>query len=67
MLQSIKDLQKNKITEVINVAKNKNFVTFKSPTGSGKTHMMMDLINRYLNENNKIIFIVSSLSKSQLA
>ena len=46
--------------------KNKEY-TFKAPTGSGKTYMMADLMNRILAANNNIVFLVSSLSKSELA
>ena len=46
--------------------KNKEY-TFKAPTGSGKTYMMTDLMNRILAANNNIVFLVSSLSKSELA
>jgi type III restriction enzyme len=67
MLEAIKILQKEKISDIIYIAKNKESVTFKSPTGSGKTIMMLDLMNRYLGDDKKLIFIVSSLSKAQLA
>ena len=68
MLQEAKDLQNSAVTKVVNVIKeNKKEFTFKAPTGSGKTHMMSDFMNRILSENDKVVFIVSTLSKSNLA
>ena len=42
-------------------------ITFRAPTGSGKTRMMADFMNRLLTEQNDVIFIVSTLSKGNLA
>lgn len=65
MLQEVKDLQNNAVTLLYNRIVNQKEVTFKAPTGSGKTYMMADLMNRFL-ANPDIVFIVSSLSKAGL-
>lgn len=68
MLQEVKDLQNSAVTKLVNVlSDSKKEVTFKAPTGSGKTYMMSDFMNRILAANANIIFIVSTLSKSNLA
>ena len=68
MLQEAKDLQNSAVTKLVNVIKDdKKEFTFKAPTGSGKTYMMSDFMNRILSENENVIFIVSTLSKSNLA
>ena len=68
MLQEAKDLQNSAVTKLVNIIKtDKKEFTFKAPTGSGKTRMMSDFMNRILSENDKIIFIVSTLSKGNLA
>ena len=68
MLQEAKDLQNSAVTKLVNIIKeDKTEFTFKAPTGSGKTYMMSDFMNRILSENDNIVFIVSTLSKSNLA
>ena len=68
MLQEVKDLQNSAVTKLVNVlTESKKEFTFKAPTGSGKTYMMSDFMNRILALNENIIFIVSTLSKSNLA
>lgn len=68
MLQEAKDLQNSAVTKLVNVlSDSKKEFTFKAPTGSGKTYMMSDFMNRILAVNENIIFIVSTLSKSNLA
>ena len=68
MLQKAKDLQKEAVTKLLTVlATDKKEITFKAPTGSGKTFMMSDLMNRILSSRNDVVFIVSTLSKSNLA
>ena len=42
-------------------------VTFRAPTGSGKTYMMSDLMNRILGKDQDVVFLVSTLSKGGLA
>ena len=68
MLQEAKDLQKESVTKLLTVlATDKKEITFKAPTGSGKTFMMSDLMNHILSSRNDVVFIVSTLSKSNLA
>ncbi|MBQ5403406.1 MAG: DEAD/DEAH box helicase family protein, partial [Bacteroidales bacterium] len=68
MLQAIKDLQNTAVTKLVNLlSENKKELTFKAPTGSGKTHMMADFMNRVIAEDPEAVFIVSTLSKSNLA
>lgn len=66
MLQEVIDLQNSAVSSLIEKIRAKDNVTFKSPTGSGKTHMMADLMSRVLSERDDIIFIVSTLSKGNL-
>lgn len=68
MLQEVKDLQNKAVSQLIQVIKeNKKEFTFKAPTGSGKTFMMADFMNRILHVQKDVVFIVSTLSKSNLA
>lgn len=68
MLQEAKDLQNSAVTRLVSVlSQGKKEYTFKAPTGSGKTYMMADFMNRILATHNNVVFIVSSLSKSELA
>lgn len=68
MLQEAKDLQDKAVSSLLQAIKeNKKEFTFKAPTGSGKTFMMADFMNRILQSQKDIIFIVSTLSKSNLA
>lgn len=50
MLQEIKDLQSNAVKQLLVKTRNKNQkeITFKAPTGSGKTFMMADYMNQVL-------------------
>lgn len=67
MLQEVRDLQNDAVTALVDQLDRKNEITFKAPTGSGKTHMMADFMDRILQEHNDVVFIVSSLSKGDLA
>lgn len=68
MLQEVKDLQNSAVSRLVEKAKTgEKEITFRAPTGSGKTYMMADFMNRVLKENKNIIFLVSSLSKGGLA
>lgn len=67
MLEEVIELQNRAVENLIFEIKNKNEITFKAPTGSGKTYMMADLMNRLLLINPNIVFLVSSLSKGDLA
>lgn len=67
MLQEAKDLQRSAVTKLVSIVHEKDEFTFKAPTGSGKTFMMADFMNRILSNNENIVFLVSSLSSSNLA
>ena len=66
MLQEVIELHDRAVSSLMVKIRGKKNVTFKSPTGSGKTHMMADLMNRILSERDDIVFIVSTLSKGNL-
>jgi len=67
MLQEAKDLQCNAVSRLMDVVDKKHVVTFRAPTGSGKTRMMSDFMNRVLANNDDVVFLVSTLSKGNLA
>ncbi len=71
MLQDAIDLQNRAVNELYSLLQNsnskKNEFTFRAPTGSGKTFMMADLINRIISANKDIVFLISTLSKGNLA
>ena len=68
MLQETKDLQQRAVAELEQKADgNKREITFRAPTGSGKTRMMADFMNRVLAKNPDVVFLVSTLSKGGLA
>lgn len=67
MLKEAIELQKNAVNKLLTILPNKDEITFRAPTGSGKTYMMADFMNSVLSDNNDIVFIVSSLSKGSLA
>lgn len=69
MLAEILDLQNNAVSRLIELVEKgeKRTYTFRAPTGSGKTYMMADFMNRMLGKYNGLVFLVSSLSKSDLA
>ncbi|MDR3243735.1 MAG: DEAD/DEAH box helicase family protein, partial [Elusimicrobiota bacterium] len=63
-----KELQNEAVSRLICEVQSKKIeITFKAPTGSGKTYMMADFMNRIIAENANVIFLVSSLSKGDLA
>ena len=67
MLQEAKDLQQKAVAELLRLLPHKNEITFRAPTGSGKTRMMSDFMNQFLSSDSNVIFIVSTLSKGGLA
>ena len=67
MLSEVIELQDKAVTDLVDKIGYISTTTFKAPTGSGKTYMMADLMNRVLSEEENVIFIVSSLSKGELA
>ena len=67
MLQEIKDLQRRAVSELLAKSAKLKELTFRAPTGSGKTYMMADFMNQVLAANPDVIFLVSTLSKGDLA
>ena len=67
MLQEVIDLQQRAVRELVSRVRSKKELTFKAPTGSGKTRMMADFMDRVLAERSDVIFLVSTLSKGNLA
>lgn len=67
MKQEAVDLQQNAVTSLVELTATQDEITFKAPTGSGKTYMMADMMNRILSAEKKVIFLVSTLSKGDLA
>ncbi|AVP49000.1 DEAD/DEAH box helicase [Williamsoniiplasma luminosum] len=67
MNPEILKLQEKAVNSLISMWKSKDIITFKSPTGSGKTIMICDFMEKIISEDNDAIFLVSSLSKSELA
>lgn len=68
MLREVIQLQERAVTQLVEKLNGgKKIITFKSPTGSGKTFMMADLMDRILQNSEDLIFLVSTLSKGELA
>ena len=68
MLQEVKDLQQRAVADLLRkTTGSKCGLTFRAPTGSGKTRMMADFMNRVLASNKDVVFLVSTLSKGGLA
>lgn len=67
MLQDVIDIQQTAVSKLLEQLKVKDELTFRAPTGSGKTYMMADLMNRILSKSSDIVFLVSTLSKGDLA
>ena len=67
MKQEAIDLQQNAVTSLVGLTSTQDEITFKAPTGSGKTYMMADMMNRILSADKNVIFLVSTLSKGDLA
>ncbi|MCQ2199586.1 MAG: DEAD/DEAH box helicase family protein [Paludibacteraceae bacterium] len=68
MLDEAKQLQNDAVNKLVSlIGTSQKEITFKAPTGSGKTHMMADFMDRVLSVNSNVVFIVSSLSKAELA
>lgn len=67
MLQEAKDLQRRAVEQLLEKVKtSRRELTFSAPTGSGKTRMMADFMNRVLAQWSDVVFLVSTLSKSEL-
>lgn len=67
MLQEVKDLQNQAVAELVECVAKNDELTFKAPTGSGKTFIMARFMDEILKKNSDVIFLVSSLSKAKLA
>lgn len=67
MLKECIDVQQAAVSSLVSKCETKDEITFKAPTGSGKTYMMADFMNRILDKKKDAIFLVSSLSKGDLA
>lgn len=67
MLQEAIDIQNNAVEQLVNLTEQKKELTFKAPTGSGKTYMMAKMMNSLLEKDEEIVFLVSALSKGSLA
>ena len=67
MLQEAIDIQQNAVADSVHKLTEKKEITFRAPTGSGKTRMMVDFMNRILNKYPNVVFVVSTLSKGGLA
>lgn len=67
MRQEAIDLQQNAVSTLVELTATQDELTFKAPTGSGKTFMMADMMNRILSTDDKVVFLVSTLSKGDLA
>ena len=67
MPQDAIDLQNEAVAKLVELTDSQDEITFKAPTGSGKTHMMADMMNQILAEDRDVVFLVSSLSKGDLA
>ena len=48
MIDEAKSLQRNAVTRLVELTKEKEDIIFRAPTGSGKTWMMADFMNRIL-------------------
>lgn len=67
MLDDVKILQERAISELVQAISEKDDIVFKAPTGSGKTFIMARVMDEILSRNDNVVFIVSSLSKANLA
>lgn len=63
MLAEIQELQNDAVSQLIATLKStpKDSYTFRAPTGSGKTYMMADFMNRMIEINPDIVFLVMLL------
>ena len=67
MLQEAILLQKRAVSQLVDIIEERDEITFKAPTGSGKTYMMADFMDRILEDHPNVVFVVSTLSKGGLA
>ena len=67
MLLEAIELQNRATEELVQKLETKKELTFRAPTGSGKTHMMADFMTQILSSHDDVVFLVSTLSKGDLA
>jgi len=67
MKQEAIDLQQHAVSALVELTSTQDEITFKAPTGSGKTYMMAEMMNRILSAAKNVIFLVSTLSKGDLS
>ncbi|MDD4548079.1 MAG: DEAD/DEAH box helicase family protein, partial [Bacilli bacterium] len=67
MRQEAIDLQRTAVEKLVELTSKQDEITFKAPTGSGKTYMMADMMNSIIKQDNDVVFLVSTLSKGDLA
>lgn len=68
MIQEAKELQQRAVKELLAyIESSQKEITFRAPTGSGKTYMMADMMNHVLSARQDVVFLVSTLSKGDLA
>lgn len=66
MLTEARQLQQNAVARLLEISQKKKDIVFRAPTGSGKTYMMADFMNRLLATNPNLVFVVSARSKGGL-
>ncbi len=67
MTQEAKELQLRAVSRLVELLPSRSELTFRAPTGSGKTRMMADMMSRVLEQHGEVVFLVSTLSKGGLA
>lgn len=67
MLDDVKILQERAVSELVKSISEKDDIVFKAPTGAGKTFIMAKVMDGILSKDDNVVFIVSSLSKANLA
>ena len=67
MKSEILELQNEAVAELVRKTRTLTELTFRAPTGSGKTYMMAKFMDAILSENEDVVFLVSTLSKGGLA
>lgn len=67
MKSEIIELQNRAVVELVAKAKHMDELTFRAPTGSGKTFMMAKFMDRILDNDKDVVFLVHTLSKGSLA
>lgn len=61
------ELQTNALNTLLYLVKRQRNIIFKAPTGSGKTRIMANFMQKMLENDANLKFLVSSLSKGNLA